>query len=77
MSAETEKFEKATLTAFYYTIRRGVDFDPIDKAIYDTLKSNPKASGVNLYNKQVAPLMVIFCHFGKKTKTIQLREHTC
>ena len=52
MVAETEKFEKATLTAFYYTIRRGVGFDPIEKSIYETLKANPKASGVNLYNKQ-------------------------
>ena len=52
MVAETEKFEKATLTDFYYTIRRGVEFDPIEKAIYDTLNANPKASGGNLYNKQ-------------------------
>jgi len=52
MVAETEKFEKATLTAFYYTIRRGVSFDPIEESIYKILKTNPKAGGVNLYNQQ-------------------------
>ena len=51
MVAETEKFEKATLTAFYYTIRRGVNFDPIEESIYKVLKEKPKAGGVDLYNK--------------------------
>ena len=50
MGAETEKFEKATLTAFYYTIRRGVNFDPIEESIYKVLKEKPKAGGVDLYN---------------------------
>ena len=52
MVAETEKFEKATLTAFYYTIRRGVSFDPIEESLYKVIKANPKAAGLNLYNQQ-------------------------
>ena len=52
MVAETEKFEKATLTAFYYTIRRGVSFDPIEESIYKVLKEKPTAGGVDLYNQQ-------------------------
>ena len=51
MAADVAGFERATLTAFYYTIRRGVSFDPIEESLYKVLKANPKASGLDLYNR--------------------------
>jgi len=52
MAADVAGFERATLTAFYYTITRGVTFEPIEESVYKVLKEKPKASGLNLYNQQ-------------------------
>ena len=52
MAADVAGFERATLTAFYYTITRGVTFEPIEESTYKVLKEKPKASGLNLYNQQ-------------------------
>tara|TARA_R100000008_G_scaffold85675_1_gene76276 strand:+ start:85 stop:1509 length:1425 start_codon:yes stop_codon:yes gene_type:complete len=49
MAADVAGFEKATLTAFYYTIQRGVLTNPIDESLYNVIKANPKASGLSLY----------------------------
>ena len=52
MAADVAGFEKATLTAFYYTIQRGVKPEPIAESIFNVLKQHPKESGINLYSRK-------------------------
>ena len=40
--AATDKFEKATLLAFYYVIKNGAPYDPLDEDTYKTIQKNPK-----------------------------------
>ena len=40
--AATDKFEKATLLAFYYVIKYGAPYDPLDEDTYKTIQKNPK-----------------------------------
>ena len=36
--AATDKFEKATLLAFYYVIKYGAPYDPLDEDTYKTIQ---------------------------------------
>ena len=40
--AATDKFEKATLLAFYYVIKDGAPYAPLDEDTYQLIKSRPK-----------------------------------
>ena len=40
--AATDKFEKATLLAFYYVIKYGAPYVPLDEDTYKTIQKNPK-----------------------------------
>ena len=40
--AATDKFEKATLMSFYYVIKEGAPYEPLDEDTYNTIKSRPK-----------------------------------
>ena len=42
MAVQTEKFEKATLLSFYYVIKKGAPYAPLDKDTYDEIQKNPK-----------------------------------
>lgn len=39
--AETDKFEKATLMSFYYVIKEGAPYDPLDEDTYQKIKARP------------------------------------
>ena len=40
--AATDKFEKATLMSFYYVIKEGAPYEPLDEDTYNTIKAGPK-----------------------------------
>ena len=40
--AATDKFEKATLMSFYYVIKEGAPYAPLDEATYNKIKAKPK-----------------------------------
>ena len=40
MATQTEKFEKATLISFYYVIKEGAPYAPIDRATYKEIQNN-------------------------------------
>jgi len=37
--AETDKFEKATLMSFYYVIKEGAPYAPLDEDTYKKIKA--------------------------------------
>ena len=42
MAAATDKFEKATLLSFYYVIKKGAPYAPLDKDTYEKIQKSPK-----------------------------------
>ena len=40
MATQTEKFEKATLISFYYVIKEGAPYAPIDRETYKEIQNN-------------------------------------
>jgi len=56
--AATDKFEKATLLAFYYVIKDGAPYDPLDEDTYKTIKANPTKYKANNLSEEMAVAML-------------------
>ncbi len=59
MGVQTEKFEKATLLSFYYVIKEGAPYAPLDKDTYEKIQKNPKQYKPNNLSEEMATEMLI------------------
>ena len=59
MGVQTEKFEKATLLSFYYVIKEGAPYAPLDKDTYEKIQKSPKQYKPNNLSEEMATEMLI------------------
>ena len=59
MGVQTEKFEKATLLSFYYVVKEGAPYAPLDKDTYEKIQKSPKQYKPNNLSEEMATEMLI------------------
>jgi len=58
MAVQTEKFEKATLLSFYYVVKEGAPYAPLDKDTYEKIQKSPKQYKPNNLSEEMATEML-------------------
>ena len=58
MTAATDKFEKATLVSFYYVIKHGAPYAPVDEDTYKLIAKKPQDYKKGELSEQMAAAML-------------------